>query len=312
MHFNFQDLRIFLAVVDEGSLSRAAERCCTAISAASVRLKRLEDEAGCALFTRGPRGLALTPAGARFADEARKVFWQLYAMEKSVAPFRRGAESVARLATNYNGAMSFLPEDVAAFLKAHPECRIEQTLAGSMAVSRMLVQGEADVGVSAWLEPVRALESFPYRRDRLVLLVPEGHPLAEAHSLRFHDALGFPFVGLNDGSSMQAFLFERSREGGREMMLRVAVSSLSIMARYVCAGVGVGFATKAIYERLLSYDKRLRMCMIEDGWAERTLRVWTRADRSVTPASARLLEALRASGEAEETEADERVGGGAH
>lgn len=303
MHFNFQDLRIFLAVVDEGSLSRAADRCATAVSAASVRLKRLEEEAGCALFVRTARGLALTPAGMRFAEEARKVFWQLRVMEKSVAPFRTGAESVARLATNYNGAMTFLPEDVAAFLKDHPDCRIEQQVVASLEVSKLLVEGKADVGISAWLEPVHGLESFPYRTDRLVLLLPQDHPFANARSLRLRDALGFPFVGLNDNSSMQAFLLDRSRAEGREIEVRVAVSSLSIMARYVCAGVGIGFATQGIFERLFSRDTRLRMAVLEDPWADRTLRVWTRTDRSsVTRASTLLLDALRASGEAFETQ----------
>lgn len=73
-HINFADLRVFLAIADTGNLTRAAAQCCITPSAASVRLKHLEEEAGCSLVTRLPRGLALTSAGERLAAEARKVF----------------------------------------------------------------------------------------------------------------------------------------------------------------------------------------------------------------------------------------------
>ena len=62
-HINFADLRVFLAIADTGNLTRAAAQCCITPSAASVRLKHLEDEAGCDLVKRLPRGLALTSAG---------------------------------------------------------------------------------------------------------------------------------------------------------------------------------------------------------------------------------------------------------
>lgn len=73
-HINFTDLRVFLAIADTGNLTRAAAQCCITPSAASVRLKHLEAEAGCELVTRLPRGLALTLAGERLLRKLGKSF----------------------------------------------------------------------------------------------------------------------------------------------------------------------------------------------------------------------------------------------
>ena len=86
-HINFADLRVFLAIADTGNLTRAAAQCCITPSAASVRLKHLEEEAGCDLVKRLPRGLALTSAGERLAAEARKVFQQITRMTDAMTPF---------------------------------------------------------------------------------------------------------------------------------------------------------------------------------------------------------------------------------
>ena len=115
-HINFADLRVFLAIADTGNLTRAAAQCCITPSAASVRLKHLEEEAGCDLVKRLPRGLALTSAGERLAAEARKVFQQITRMTDAMTAFRGDERLVVRLAANYNAAVAFLPDDLSGFL----------------------------------------------------------------------------------------------------------------------------------------------------------------------------------------------------
>lgn len=122
-HINFADLRVFLAIADTGNLTRAAAQCCITPSAASVRLKHLEEEAGCDLVKRLPRGLALTSAGERLAAEARKVFQQITRMTDAMTAFRGDERLVVRLAANYNAAVAFLPDDLSGFLLQNPDIR---------------------------------------------------------------------------------------------------------------------------------------------------------------------------------------------
>lgn len=134
-HINFADLRVFLAIADTGNLTRAAAQCCITPSAASVRLKHLEEEAGCDLVKRLPRGLALTSAGERLAAEARKVFQQITRMTDAMTAFRGDERLVVRLAANYNAAVAFLPDDLSGFLLQNPDIRIDQRLFTSRGVA---------------------------------------------------------------------------------------------------------------------------------------------------------------------------------
>lgn len=149
-HINFADLRVFLAIADTGNLTRAAAQCCITPSAASVRLKHLEEEAGCDLVKRLPRGLALTSAGERLAAEARKVFQQITRMTDAMTAFRGDERLVVRLAANYNAAVAFLPDDLSGFLLQNPDIRIDQRLFTSRGVAEVIALGEADIGVTAF------------------------------------------------------------------------------------------------------------------------------------------------------------------
>lgn len=242
-HINFTDLRVFLAIADTGNLTRAAAQCCITPSAASVRLKHLEAEAGCELVTRLPRGLALTLAGERLAAETRKVFRQVASMTEAMSVFRGDERLVVRFAANYNAAVAFLPDDLSRFLLAHPEIRIEQKLLTSRGVAEAIALGEADIGITAHTEFYGGLAFHPYREDTLALFAAKDHPLALKGRCSFLDALEEDFVTLSNDSVMQAYMLEKAVELGRPIVPRIRVPSIGIMARYVRAGVGIGFAT---------------------------------------------------------------------
>lgn len=293
-HINFTDLRVFLAIADTGNLTRAAAQCCITPSAASVRLKHLEAEAGCELVTRLPRGLALTLAGERLAAETRKVFRQVASMTEAMSVFRGDERLVVRLAANYNAAVAFLPDDLSRFLLAHPEIRIEQKLLTSRGVAEAIALGEADIGITAHTEFYGGLAFHPYREDTLALFAAKAHPLAAAGRCNFQDALEEDFVALSNDSVMQAYMLEKAVELGRPIVPRIRVPSIGIMARYVRAGVGIGFATASTYETFFGRDPSLSLVRLEDDWARRMLRIAVPADESRhTDAARKLLSHLQ-------------------
>lgn len=227
-HINFADLRVFLAIADTGNLTRAAAQCCITPSAASVRLKHLEEEAGCDLVKRLPRGLALTSAGERLAAEARKVFQQITRMTDAMTAFRGDERLVVRLAANYNAAVAFLPDDLSDFLLDHPDIRIDQRLFTSRGVAEVIALGEADIGVTAFSDFHGGLCFYPYREDSLVLFAAHDHPLVKRQSCRFEEALEEAFVALSNEASMQTFMLAKAVELGarscRESAFRASAS----------------------------------------------------------------------------------------
>ena len=279
-HINFTDLRVFLAIADTGNLTRAAAQCCITPSAASVRLKHLEEEAGCSLVTRLPRGLALTSAGERLAAEARKVFQQITRMTDAMTAFCGDERLVVRLAANYNAAVAFLPDDLSGFLLKNPEIRIDQRLLTSRGVAEVIALGEADIGITASSDFHGGLCFYPYREDSLVLFAAHDHPLVKRGGCRFEEALEEDFVALSNEASMQTFMLAKAVELGRPIVPRIRVPSIGI--------------TQSTYETFFGGDATLGCIRLEDDWAKRTLRIVVPADESrLTGATQKLLAHLR-------------------
>ena len=90
MLYDLTDLKVFLAVAEEGNLSRGAERCSLAPSSVSLRIKGLEETLGTPLLIRQSRGVSLTPAGHVLVEHARRCMAQLAQMTTDLQPFANG------------------------------------------------------------------------------------------------------------------------------------------------------------------------------------------------------------------------------
>jgi DNA-binding transcriptional LysR family regulator len=134
-------LRSFLAIVDSGSFTHAAERVHKTQSAVSMHIRRLEEQLGCALFVKHGRGARLTAEGESLIEFARRII-QVEA-SAFAAVSRRGLRGAARLGIPDDYAESFLAEILSRFARRHPlvevtvvcECSLElaaQVSAGAL------------------------------------------------------------------------------------------------------------------------------------------------------------------------------------
>ena len=121
MHYDLTDLRLFVAIAEEGNLTRGAARAFLAPSSASHRLQRLEAALGAQLFQRQARGVALTRAGEALLRNARQVLAALEQMHANLSPFASGVRGHVSLWANTHATHSYLPDDLAGFLKQHPQ-----------------------------------------------------------------------------------------------------------------------------------------------------------------------------------------------
>lgn len=292
MHYDLPDLRLVAAIADCGSLTRAAERVHLAPSSASHRLTQLEAALGMALFERHPRGLTPTPAGESLLRHARQVFAQLEQMHADLAPYASGLHSQVTVFANTNAINCFLPEDLGDFLRDHPQVRVSLEEQPSPAIVRAVAAGQVDIGVVADEGNLAGLETLPYRRDRLVLIVPPAHPLAGEAAVAFARVLGEPFVCLHAGSAIHTFMMNHAAQLGGRLDVRIQVRSFNAVCRMVAAGVGIGMVPRSA----VGTADAVRLIEITDSWAPRDLQLCVRS-RSALPAAARaLLEHLAGMG----------------
>ncbi len=104
----------------------------------------------------------------------------------------------------------------------------------------LIAEGMADIGIVAGTVDMSALETYPFRRDRFVLVVAREHALAKRAKIPFAQVLDYDFVGLDRASALQRFLAEKAAPIGRPLRLRVQLRSFDAVCRLVECNVGIG------------------------------------------------------------------------
>ena len=249
MHFDLTDLRLFVQVVEAASITHGGGRAHLALASASARIRGMEEALGIALLERGRRGVTPTPAGRALLHHARQVLQQMERMRGELADYARGLRGHVRLLSNTAALSEFLPEALAEFLVAHPNIDVDLEERPSDEIADALREGVADAGIVSDAVDLAGLETMPFRTDRLVLVVPSGHPLARRRQLAFRDVVGRDFVGLSPGSALQDYLARHAQRLGRRLKLRVRLRGFDAVCRMVAEGVGLAIIPETAARR---------------------------------------------------------------
>lgn len=271
-------LSLFGLVVRTGSISRGAELAHLAVGAASKRISDLEDAVGAELFERHSRGVTLTLAGQALHRHAQRILADVDHLAADLSDHAAGIVGVVRLVANTSAVTQFLPADLARFVAAHAGIRIELDECDSREAVLAVVDGRAELALFAERTPTLGLHTVRYRRDRLVLVVPAGHPLAvdpPTAPLPFAEVADLDFVSLPASTSLAQRLAAESAAIGRRLRVRIHVRSFDAMGQMVAAGLGVAvLPDAAVQPHLLSMN--LARIELADAWAERDLLVGVR------------------------------------
>ena len=295
MRFDLTDLRLFLHVAEAGSITHGADRAHMALASASARIRGMEEALGVPLLERGRRGVRPTPAGRALIHHARVVLQQIEHMRGELGEYAHGLKGHVRLLSNTAALSEFLPEALGAFLAAHPNIDIDLEERLSYEIVPAVAEGLADAGIVAEAIEPADLETFPFRADRLVLVVPRDHPLAGRRRIALRDVLDHPFVGLSRDSALQGYLDRHAARSGRPFKLRVRLRGFDGVCRMVEHGVGLGVVPETAARRC-GQSMAIRTVRLADPWALRELTICVRRFDELPAHARRLIEHLRAWG----------------
>ena len=295
MNYDLTDLRLFVAIAEERNLTRGAARAYLAPSSASHRLRRLEEALNTSLFERQTRGVALTRAGEALLRNARQVLASIEQMHANLSPFATGIRGRVSLWANTHATHTFLPDDLAGFLKRHPQVSVSLEERTSTEIAMAVAHGEIDVGVLADAGAQGAgVVLWPYRQDRLVLIVPQGHALAQRARVAFAEVLDQAFVMLHSGSAIHTFTMNAAAALGRHLDVRIQVRSFEAVCRMVGAGVGIGLVPRSAVPRAGLSEPPV-VVALDEAWAQRDLQVCVRQGVELSGFASALVQHLRAS-----------------
>src|ERR1700691_4605570 len=295
MRFDLADLSLFRHVIEAGSITHGAERAHLALAAASTRIRNMEAALGVALVTRSRVGVTPTQAGRTLMQHARAILRQAERLHEDLGAYGGGLAGQIRVLSNTNALTQFLPEALSSFLATHPSVSVDLEERLSDEIVGLIAEGVADIGIVAGTVDAGVLETYPFRRDRFVLVVARDHPLAKRSKIGFEDVLDFDFVGLDRASALQRFLATKAVRIGRPLRLRVQLRSFDAVCRLVECKVGIGIVPETTARRVAK-TMAIAVVPLTDSWAERELTICIR-NRSELPLYARqLVEHVRSSG----------------
>ncbi|MGZ9723379.1 LysR family transcriptional regulator [Rhizobium miluonense] len=293
MRFDLTDLRLFLAVVDAGSITHGAADVGLSLPAASERLRDMEANGGVQLLERGRRGISPTAAGEALAHHARVIQRQLAQMHGELGEHASGLRATIRLVANTASITEFLPKRLATWMAGHPQIDIELKERQSIEIARAVSGGLADIGILSDAVDTSGLILQPFAIDRLVVVLPRDHALAAAKRIAFADILHEHFIGLA-GGALQDHIDAQAARLGTRLKMRVRLRTLEAICEMAACGIGLGIVPVSAARRC-SRSMGIAALRLTDSWATRKLSVCIRSLEDLPPQARDLFEHLAAT-----------------
>lgn len=197
-----------------------------------------------------------------------------------------------RVGANLSALTQFLPKDLQSFRIKNPLIQVHVEEKVSTSVVTAVAENAADVGLIVQGPKTGELTVLPYRKDRLVLVVPAGHSLAARESVRFAETLAFDYVGLHTGSQINLQIQKIASELDRPFKCCMQVTTYDALCFMVEAGLGIGMVPEKIAR---TYAKALdvKAVMLDEPWVERTQAIVVRSYDALPVAARRLVDHLQ-------------------
>ena len=284
-------LRLFVAVMEEGTIAAAAAREHIAASAISKRLSELEEGLHTELFARSNRGTEPTAAAYALLNLARGVLNDLDGIMTQMSEYASGTRGQVRIYANISAITQFLPAELKSFMERYPQVQVHLQERISPMIAKAVADNAADLGILNHGSYGERLTLLPYHDDELVVIAPAGHPLARRKSLRMAEVLDHDMVGAHPGSVMNGLLNKAAAELGRSLRLRIQVSSYDALCLMVAAGLGLGVMPRKSAELFLG-SLKIRCVTLDEPWARRQLALCVRDLAALSPPARLLLQHL--------------------
>lgn len=244
--FDLRQLRYFVAVAEELSFTRAAQRLHISQPPLSQQIQALEQDLGARLFDRDKRNVALTEPGRILLAQARQILAQADDARREVSQAAAGFTGALRVA--YTVSVSFhpaLPQALLRYGRHAPQVRVQLFEMYTGPQFAALLAGRLDVGFVRD-EPgpdvdARNLRLDVIDREPLLLAMPADHPLAGRSSLRLADVAGEPFVA--QPRELAPTLYDRlvqlANKADFHPAIRQHAQQLNGLLALVAAGIGL-------------------------------------------------------------------------
>ncbi len=282
-----QLLEAFIAVVESGSFSVAAERVHLTQPAVSKRIAQLEQQLDCRLFDRIARNVSLTEAGTALLPRARNILLSVEETHQSIRDLSGAVAGKLRLAISHHIGLHRLPSVLKEFTTRHPRVRVDIDFMESETAYEAVRQGRFEIAVIT-LAPEQhpSLQAYPLWQDHLQLVVAPEHPLTQVAKPEVADLSNYPAIlpdlSTYTGRKIKQFFDQRDCK----LSTSIATNYLETIKMMVSVGLGWSMLPA------IMIDDSLCQLDCEDLALERTLGYIHHQNRSLSNAAEAFIQLL--------------------
>jgi DNA-binding transcriptional LysR family regulator len=189
----FEQIQYFLAIVETGNFSRAAEQLLISQPSLSSAIRKLEGELGVILFERGGRRTQLTPPGQVFLEKAQKLLEDYEQLRYQLRDFQE--QPILRLGLISTLRIVCISPLIRCFREQYPNVILELHSSHFEGLNHLLANRDIDLAITALLEKKpNPQTTFSLFNQQLQLAVPESHPFAEQKLINLSDLNNQPYI----------------------------------------------------------------------------------------------------------------------
>ncbi|UFU00134.1 LysR family transcriptional regulator [Radiobacillus kanasensis] len=282
---NIQKYMAFIKVVELGSFTKAAQSLDYTQSGISRMINDLETEWGVSLFERGRAGINLTSDGLKLLPQLKRICNEHEILTTQIEDLHDMQSGMIRIGTFSSVASHWLPNIIRMFKKDYPKIDFELLLGDYTEIESWILNGRVDFGFVR-LPSKTELETMFLEKDRLLVVIPQNHPLADCEKFPINDLLNSPFMLLEKGAKAEiSEIFEMHHISPQVNF--TTWDDYAIMSM-VENGLGISILPELILQRI---PHKIVAKELEVP-AFRNIGIATREQKSLSLASKRFLEYL--------------------
>jgi DNA-binding transcriptional LysR family regulator len=283
------ELKAFVAVVEFGSFSGAAEKIHLSQPAISKRIAQLESRIKSPLFDRIGHRVQLTEAGLKLLPHAQKILDALQDGLNDIEQLDKTPRGILRIGTSYHAGLHYLPSILKPFYSDYPEIDLDLHFMDSENALAAIEKGHIELAIITLPAQLsKHLEARSVWSDPMQIYCATNHPLAASDDMR--DLVRFSAI-LPDTNTITRQLVEKEMER-MGLHLNVRLSSNHLESIRMMVEIGLGWSVLPVTLQ----SPELHLCMFPNLRFRRELGIVVNKQRTLTHAARLLIERIEHSG----------------
>lgn len=240
--FTLRQVQYFVAAVETGSVTAAAQRCHASQGAASMAINQLEKAVGAVLLVRnGPRTVVTTPAGQEFLEHARAILERVEEAHDAISESLTALRGKLRVGVGLTLSPRLVPQIIGTITQQHPQLDLTLAEGSPQDLEERVLSGRLDVAFLYRQQAGASLSVTELVPVRLHVILPEGHRLAGEREIWLRDLVREPAILLDVPPTADRIL-STVHSVGLELNVRWRSASMETIRSLVASGLGFSFA----------------------------------------------------------------------